>query len=283
MEILHDTLRSYIAALKVRNPQSLSVNHHIRYSENNVELKLGDGVWQTATSVSTPYLVIPDSDNHEIVFFYTIEETYDTSGAATRIKLDILDNIFEIETIIARQADEGFKFPNPQFYSKAIFDATSNHPHTRDELSRAAHGYFDTLQRNDGTLHVQFHPECDRVENGVQTTRTPDKDMGKRLHQATLSCEAQFTLGYYRYDDRLRDRRITVCNRERNIVVASGFIDHCGVVGEYQLTDGSLANSPIRRPHSYYLMEAFKVEHGMIRQVEAIFITVPYHMKSPWH
>jgi hypothetical protein len=282
MDILEQTLRSFIAALKARNPQSLSVNHHVRYSENNVELKLGDGVWQTATSVSDPYLVIPDSDNHEMAFFYTIEETYDTSGAATRIKLDILDNIFEIETIIARQADEGFKFPNPQFHSKAIFDEVSKNSHSREEITRAANGYFDTLQRNDGTLHIGFHPECDRVENGVQTTRTPDEELGKRLHQATLGCAEQFKLGYYRYDDRLRDRRITVCNRERNIVVASGFIDHCGKVGDYLLSDGSQATSPIRRPHSYYLMEAFKVEEGMIRQVEAIFITVPYHMKSPW-
>jgi len=40
--------------------------------------------------------------------------------------------------------------------------------------------------------------------------------------------------------------------------------------------------SHIRRPHSFYLGELFKIDHGMIRQIEANFITVPYHMPSPW-
>jgi len=26
----------------------------------------------------------------------------------------------------------------------------------------------------------------------------------------------------------------------------------------------------------------FKIDHGMICQIEANFITVPYHMPSPW-
>jgi len=276
-------MRSYLAALAARQPDLLALDD-VTYSENNVVLDIGDGLWNTVTAIGEPYLVIPDVDLQTIVFFNTITETFDTSGMATRITLDKAGKISEIETIVARQADEGFKFPNPQFYHKAIFDEITpvEHRHSRQELAAAAHGYFDTLQQNDGTLHVQFHPECDRVENGVQTTRTPDEELGKRLHQATLSCTEQFELGYYRYDDRLRDRRIIACNSEAGIVVACGFIDHCGKVGDYLLSDGSAAVSPIRRPHSYYLMEAFKVIDSAIRQVEAIFITVPYLMKSPW-
>ncbi len=276
-------MRSYLAALAARQPDLLALDN-VTYSENNVILDIGDGLWNTVTAIGEPYLVIPDVELNSIVFFTTVTETFDTSGMATRITLNSAGDVCEIETIVARQADEGFKFPNPQFYYKAIFDeiTPAEQRHSREELAAAANGYFDTLQQNDGTLHVQFHPECDRVENGVQTTRTPDKELGKRLHQATLSCSEQFELGYYRYDDRLRGRRIITCNNERGIVVACGFIDHCGKVGDYQLSDGTEASSPIRRPHSYYLMEAFKVVNGVIRQVEAMFITVPYHMKSPW-
>ena len=40
--------------------------------------------------------------------------------------------------------------------------------------------------------------------------------------------------------------------------------------------------SPVRRPHSFYMLELFKIEDGMLRQIEANFITVPYYMPSPW-
>jgi len=65
-------------------------------------------------------------------------------------------------------------------------------------------------------------------------------------------------------------------------VLAHGFIDHCGVLGDYTLTDGTRVSSPIRRPHTFYLAEAFKIAGGMITGIEANFMTVPYHMKSPW-
>jgi hypothetical protein len=53
-------------------------------------------------------------------------------------------------------------------------------------------------------------------------------------------------------------------------------------LGTYKLADGKVVDSPVRRPHSYYLMELFKIRNGKIQQIEAVFITVPYHMPSPW-
>jgi hypothetical protein len=38
----------------------------------------------------------------------------------------------------------------------------------------------------------------------------------------------------------------------------------------------------IRHPHSFYFIELFKIVDGEIRQVESVFITVPYSMPSPW-
>jgi hypothetical protein len=71
-------------------------------------------------------------------------------------------------------------------------------------------------------------------------------------------------------------------DEERGLVLAFGFIDHSGKLDRYQLTDGRWVNSPVRRPHSFYISELFKIDHGMICQIEANFITVPYRMPSPW-
>jgi hypothetical protein len=138
----------------------------------------------------------------------------------------------------------------------------------------------DTLQLNDGTLHTRFHPDCNRVENGVQTTHNPE--FAKIVPVSALGCEEQFRMGNYRYDDRLRARRYPMVDEERGLVLAFAFIDHSGRLAEYKLTDGRTVRSPVRRPHSFYIAELFKIDHGMICQIEANFITVPYNMPRPW-
>jgi hypothetical protein len=114
----------------------------------------------------------------------------------------------------------------------------------------------------------------------VQTTHNPE--FAKIVPVAALGCEAQFKMGNYRYDDRLRARRFPLVDEERGLVLAYGFIDHSGKLDTYQLTDGRTVKSPVRRPHSFYLAELFKIDDGMIMQIEANFITVPYWMPSPW-
>ena len=113
----------------------------------------------------------------------------------------------------------------------------------------------------------------------MQTTNNPEL---KLFHWASMGCEEQFKLGIYRYDDRLRGRRFPLIDEERGLIFAFGFIDHSGRLGRYQLANGNWNESPIRRPHSFYLGELFKIDHGMIEQIEANFISVPYHMPSPW-
>jgi hypothetical protein len=185
-----------------------------------------------------------------------------------------------VETIVVRQADEALVFPDPKFDSKPAMEAIVPEAErsTRAEMIALADGYFATLENNDGTLRTRFHPACNRVENGVQTTNNPEFF----VPVAGLPCEDQFRLGHYRYDDRLRGRRFPLVDEERGIALAHGFIDHRGVLGDYELTDGTPVSSPIRRPHTFYLSEAFKIREGAIEQIEANFITVPYHMPSPW-
>jgi hypothetical protein len=141
-----------------------------------------------------------------------------------------------------------------------------------------ADGYFDTLQLNDGTLFTQFAKGCNRRENGLQMTNVKDPATGKMRPD----CGNQFKLGTFRFDDRLRERRFPLIDGEKGVVFASAFIDHAGTIGTYKLTDGTTTEAPTHFPHTYCLMEAFKIVDGAIVQIEAAFITVPYNMHSPW-
>lgn len=278
-EQLYETLDHFLAALDTGDAGRVAWADGLLYTENNVALEPGDGLWNTLTARGPYDLRFADPAHGQVALFTCVEETDAVSPCA--IRLEVTDGMIAgTELVVARNKDEGFPFLGQAFDDKPAMLATVPEAErsTREELIRIANGYFDTIERNDGTIRTRFHSHCDRVENGVQTTH----NAAFPLPIARLGCEAQFALGWYRYDDALRARRFPLVDVERGVVLAHGFIDHAGKLGEYTLTDGTKVSSPIRRPHSYYLAEAFKIRAGAIEQVEAVFHTVPYRMPSPW-
>lgn len=278
---LYAVLDGYLAALSARNVAAVPWASGAKTSENNVMLEPGDGLWGTIDRLGDYRLRFADSRTGEVGYFGVTHEGPEESGFTLRLKVDAAGEIEEAESVVVRQSDYGIKFENPRYWDKPILNADAAVRTARNAMIALADGYFSTLQQNDGTIRTKFHPDCNRVENGVQTTRNPD--FAKIVPVAALGCEEQFRMGNYRYDDRLRARRFPLVDEERGLVLAYGFIDHCGRLAEYQLTDGRTVRSPVRYPHSFYIAELFKIDDGMICQIEANFITVPYHMKSPWN
>jgi hypothetical protein len=276
---LYAALDHYLKALGARDATAVRWAADTRHSENNVMLDPGDGVWATIDRLGDYQLRFADPVTGGVGYFGTIIEPQEESAFSLRLCVNDAGDVTESEMVIVRHSDEGMKLEGPRFWTKPVLEADAEKPSSRAELQHLANGYFDTLQLNDGTIHTKFAPTCNRVENGVQSTNNPNFP---QIPHTRLGCEEQFRLGIYRYDNRLRGRRYPLIDEERGIVMAHGFIDHCGVLADYTLTDGTPVKSPLRRPHSFYLAEIFKIDDGMIQQIEANFITVPYHMKSPW-
>ncbi|WP_404710480.1 hypothetical protein [Sphingomonas sp. MMS24-J13] len=277
---LYAALDMFMAGLLAQDPSSVRWAKRVRFTENNVALMIGDGLWQTITACGPYDLRFADPLTGQVGLFTTVQETHEESACMIRLGIEE-GAIAEIEIIVVRQSDSGLKFPDPKFERKPMLEeiVPAAERLSRERMVALSNGYFSTLERNDGTILTRFHPDCNRVENGVQTTNNAGFHL---VEVARLPCEEQFRLGNYRYDDRLRGRRYPLVDEERGLVLAYAFIDHCGKLGEYQLTDGSRVSSPIRRPHSFYLAELFKLRDGAIEQIEANFIGVPYHMPSPW-
>jgi hypothetical protein len=272
----------YLTGLKSKDPSSISWADQVMFTENNVPLMIGDGLWGTITGMGDYDLRFADVDGGEAGFFGVVNEPDFSSLFALRLKAE-KGQISEVETVVLRMQDEpkGIVWPEPILEDKPLFyeilPEARRRP--RERLISIADGYFDTLQLNDGTLYTEFHEDCNRVENGTKTTNNTAVAI---TSVGSLGCEEQFRLGNYRYDDRLRARRYPLVDVERGLVLASGFIDHSGRMGSYTLTDGREVNAPLRYPHSFYLLELFKIDDGKIRQIEAVFVTVPYGTPSPW-
>jgi hypothetical protein len=283
---LYGFLDRYLDALVHKEPSKLPWAPRARFTENNVELAIGDGLWGTITGLGDYKLKFADTTTGQVGFYGVVKETTTSSGFSVRIRVEG-GRISELETVVLRVADMGALGPGENPFNKGVYvdkpilqqEVPPAQRRPRERMISVADGYFDTLQLNDGTLFTEFDPACNRTENGLQTTNNPAKPLG---YYSALGCAEQFKLGIYRYDDRLRARRFPLIDEERGLVLAMGFIDHSGRLGSYKLTDGTMLESPIRRPHSFHLMELFKIVDGKLRQIEALFIAVPYNMPSPW-
>jgi hypothetical protein len=282
-QCLYGFLDQYLGALKAKDPSRLPLAKGFRYSENNVMMRIGDGVWGTITGLGDYNLRMADTTTGQVGFYGIVNETTSTSVFALRLK--VADNkISEAEILIRRSPNEaGGPFPaKPQMVEKPILNeivpVEARRPRAR--MIAIVDGYFSTLQLNDGVLFTEFDDNCNRIENGLATTHNPD--LVKTIPVANLGCAQQFRLGQYRYDDRVRDRRFFLVDEERGLVMSAGFIDHAGTLGNYTLTDGRVVESSMRVPSTLCLLELFKIRDGKIQQIEAVFIRVPYNMPSPW-
>jgi hypothetical protein len=284
-ECLYGYLDKYLDALVKKDVSRLPLAQSARFSENNVMLDMGDGLWSTINGKGDYDLRLADTTTGSVGWFGVVYEHGNPAVIALRIKVQ-QGLITEVESIVNRRNGDGpFPNPQPQMLKKMpILERIEpkNTRRSRERLISLADGYFDTLQQNDGTIFTEFSPDCNRQENGYQTTNQPSSPVPGGEIMA-LGCEAQFKTGNFRYDDRLRERRYTVVDEERGLVMASAFIDHSGKLQEVVLTDGTVVKTHYHSPHSYVLFELFKIVDGKIRQIEAVFPTVPYHMKSPWY
>jgi hypothetical protein len=284
---LYGVVDQYLDALVAKDPSRLPWARMVKFTENNVSLQVGDGLWGTISAMRPEDVRAADPANGQVAYFGVVDEHGTKSFIALRLKVED-HKISEVETLIDRKGYRPGPFGDPAML-KPVPVLEENVPpaerRPRAKMIALADGYFNTLQLNDGQIFTVFDPHCSRRENGVWTASDPHPDLKSDALLAIagrLSCEQGFKLGNYRWDDRLRDRRYPLVDEEKGLVLAASFIDHSGRLQRYTTTDGVTHESPIKSPHSFCLMEMFKIQDGKIRHAESVFITVPYYMPSPW-
>ena len=282
-EELYAHAEAYLDALEAKDPSRLAWAADAVFTENNVRLEPGDGLWNTISKRRRSYdLKAADPAAGQVSWFGIVEEH--AIPAIMGLRLRIADaRVAEAETIVCRKVDLS-PFPGIDTYVTPrplmLADVPAALRSDRDEMIRIANGYFETIQLNDGTLFAEFTDDCERIENGVQTTN--NLEAFGDYPNAGLGCAEQFRMGHFKFDDRLRDRRFPLVDEEKGLVLAGGFIDHTGRLVELTWTDGTPARSVFHYPHSFVLLELFKIVDGRIAGVEAVFVTVPYNMVSAW-
>jgi len=282
---LQDYVDRYLAALVANDPGPLPWAHGVRFTENGQELRLGDGLWGTASARGRYRLYVADPEDGQVGFIGTVFENGTPVLLALRLKVED-QTISEVETIVARgqfiaslpsagQAVEDRGQPRPQF----LRTVPDKERLARADLVRIANAYFTGLAANSGRNSAPFATSCERWENGTQTTHNPRPDTAGPDILA-MSCEAQQKSGYFPFVTSIRDRRFPVVDRERGLVLAFAFFEHAGRLKELHLTSGEVVPSPVRSPTTLEIAELFQIDKGLIDQIEAVLNVVPYGMTS---
>ncbi len=278
----------YVAAMVAHDPTRLPLAQGVRFTEDGQELRLGDGLWGTASAPGHYKLYAADPQGGQVGFYGTVFENGVPVLLALRLKVDY-GLISQVETIVARPSGFGSSTlpsagatmeriarPRPQF----LQEIPRRERMSRADLVRVANSYFTGLGGNTGRNTAPFWPSCNRLENGTQTTNNPTYRSTSPFNVVALGCEAQQTSGFYPFVTTIRNRRFPIVDRDRGLVMSFAFFEHSGVLKSIHLTNGMTIPSPVKAPLTLEISELFQIHGGKIDQVEAVINTVPYGMKS---
>jgi len=288
-ECLNNLLSRYLDALVSHDAKRLPWAKSARFSENNVALKIGDGLWQTASGVSRSQgATFIDAHAGSVGYVGVIEEHGHPAYFVLTLK-ESAGEITEADTIVHRlvvmssgtPGDNGVRIgPNedptkfqldPMFEDVVPVGLRTN----RQTMINLADGYFKTLQMNNGRVFTRFDDSCMRWENGQMTAGQPTPERPK-----LQGCELQMKLGEFRRITRARDRQYPVIDEAHGVVIAQVFLDHEAVLTEYELTDGRIMNAGHVAPQTWYMFETFKIIKGKIYRISAVMESVPYYMPA---
>ena len=289
-------LESYIDkvldAMIAHNPDQLMLAKDVRYSENGVELRPGDGMWGTLSSRGKYNLYISDPEAGQAGFYGTVSENGRMNYIALRVKV-FETLICEIEAIVVRPSGMmsigqppapstgdimDKKTPRPQFLQTVPLKERMS----RERLTEIANSYFTGLANQTGKFTAPFAETCERWENGNHTTnQKPNPDIPKGgIDILAMSCEEQQKSGWFAFVTEIRNRRFPIVDIERGLVLTFGFFDHDAAVREYPLPDGTMTPNILTYPQTIHISELFQIRDGKIDQIEAVINSVPYGMKS---
>ena len=293
---LENTVDQFLDAFVKHDPTLVPLTRTVKFTENGQRLAVGDGSWRTMTGRGTYRLFVSDPEAGQVAFIGTLREenAQNTAGAAVLIALRLKverRQIAEVEIFVVRNENaakncEKLGMPN-HLYLEAVPAAERM---SRADLVKTANMYFSGMQQNDGKGVYPFTDDCDRYENGNQSTNAPTPAGQTRPDPKTANnysgqwgCKEQFDSGLLHFVSRIRDRRYVAVDEERGLVFSFIFFDHMGGDTRHFTTPtGRAVTGGPTTPWTWELAEMFKLEKGRIHRIEAILDRSPYGMNSGW-
>jgi hypothetical protein len=285
----------YLDALLAHDPSKVPLAPNVRYTEDGQRLAIGDGLWRTLHAKGHYRLFVTDVPAGQVTFLGTVEEENRDPAKGTPVLMALRlrvkgGKITQIEEIMARDEKPALAMDGKQVDPIYLATVPAAERMSRADMIKTADKYFSGMQKNDGKGDYPFADDCNRLENGMQTTNAPTPAGQTRPdpktsanYSAQWSCMEQFKSGLLHFVSRIRDRRYVAVDEERGIVFAFGFFDHQGGdTRHFKTPDGrDVVNGPVQ-PWTWEIAEIFKVQGGKIHRIQAVLQRSPFGMNSGW-
>ena len=260
----------YLAAMVAHDPRRLPAGASVKFSENDVPLRLGDALWRTATGVGAYKLYFADLQTGQVGFFGTIRENGKPAALVLRLEVD-RGLIIEAETLVIRSEGtannlEKAGAPDPILLEPVpVGDRVP-----RTALIATTNTYFEAIEQGNGAV-APFDAECNRLENGIRTS-------------GAQGCSAQLDTHIFDYIQKIYPRRFKVVDEERQTVFGFFMFNHPGDILWVNVPGQGRREMPAsaKRPFAVDVAELFKIKDRKIRKVEALMVSLPYGAKSPF-
>lgn len=274
---------SYLAALVAHDPSRVPLAPNLKFVENTVPLRAGDGFWKTATALpSTFKIYVADPVAQQVGFIGVMQEGDQTVELGLRLKLH-KGKITEAEHLVARQL-RPTSLPNLQSPRPGLLTVVpAAERSSREELLKIGASYYDALVNSDGHA-APFADDCLRRENGMQTTGNPPPATPGRGTMGAMGCSAQLDTRVMSYIKRIEPRRVEIADVETGLVFGLSQFRHpmeeksLKIVGVPGVESVDMPFKPFDLPAAHI----FKVSGGRIHEIEALGFTMPYNSKTGW-
>jgi hypothetical protein len=258
-ECLRGFITQYLDALVAHNPSALPLSDNVRFTEDSVERRLGEGLWKDASKVRGYRQDVLDVRQGVAASQVIVEEAGSPVLLILRLKV-AGKKITEIETMVTHNQKEGalFKPDALQVADKnlAMVPEKSQLP-TRKEAIRLAKFYPAGLKIGSFVkVDAPFASDAYRVENGFVTAGAGCSRPGCQNIKTQNIMEHPFIT-----------TRVVAVDEQLGIVLLRMNFGQTKAYGQ---------------GNALIVWEEFKVYGGQIHQVEAFMKIMPASMGSGW-
>jgi len=265
---LEGIVNQYLDALVAHAPGRLQVTDDVRFTENDVELKLGEALWKTASGLGAYKLYFADPQQGQVGFYGTIRENGRPATLVLRLKVENR-RISEAESLVLRGAATAQRIEMESPDPLLLETVPPAERISRTELVRRTNLYFEAIEQGNGKV-APFHPDCARFENGMKTSG--------------VNCSDQLDTKIFDYIQKIAPRRFMIVDEERQLVFGFFMFNHPGDILWTKNADGSRRDqsAAATRPFSVDVAELFRIQDKQIRKIDALMVSLPYGQQNPF-
>lgn len=278
---LTEVLDRFLQAVVDNDVSGAPLAPGFRSTENCVETKPGDGMWNTAVGLSELQRRFIDPVSGQIGYHGLIEEAEGPAIVAVRLRV-VDSEVSEAEWTIARKRRSDFydlagMYASPPTARPVPPERRSS----REQLIAAADSYYDGIEAYDWSM-IKACPECYRVENGIWVTgRFRDPKPGDGITQPSLGYETVMRGCNDFTGEKVLEQPVPILDRHYFVDEEAGLVWYNAILKSdfpsLDVMDSGRLDDPTAPGwhRGLYVSELFRIETGLIRGIHVVMKVMP--------